>query len=268
VDFFTPVVDDPYTYGAIAATNALSDVYAMGGEVLTAMNILCWDDQLPHEVLHEILRGGMDKVREAGALLVGGHSVTDKEVKYGLSVTGLVHPDRIWRNQGARPGDVLVLTKPLGTGVVTTAAKRDDCPPEVLDAAIAAMLTLNKGARDAARGLDVHACTDVTGFGLVGHGWDMARASGVRLVFDAIPTLPGVEELVRRKHVTRGDRTNRAYIGDALVLDGVDPVIQSIALDPQTSGGLLFALPADQATFGTVVGRVEAGTPGVTVRRG
>jgi selenide, water dikinase len=272
VDFFTPVVDDPWTYGAIAAANSLSDVYAMGGEPLTAMNVLCWNDQLPPEILHDILRGGLDKVREAGVLLVGGHSVTDREVKFGLSVTGLVHPDRIWRNQGALPGDALVLTKPLGTGIVTTALKRDDCPEELATAAITAMLQLNRAARDLARPLDVHACTDITGFGLAGHAWEMARASGVALVFDAlaVPLLPGVEALVERKHLTRGERSNREYVGSPLVFDGVRSSLTSVLVDPQTSGGLLLALPAAQAeglaAVGAVVGRVTEGPAAVVFR--
>lgn len=270
VDFFTPVVDDPWTYGAIAATNALSDVYAMGGEPLTALNVLCWDPELPAEVLHEILRGGLDKVREAGALLVGGHSVTDDEVKYGLAVTGVVHPDRIWRNSGARPGDVLVLTKPLGTGIVTTAAKSDACPPATFEEAVRQMSTLNRAARDAARPLEVHAATDVTGFGLAGHAWEMAAASDVSLRFraDRLPLLPGVLALARAGHLTRGDRDNRPYVR-RLAMDGVSAELQSVFVDPQTSGGLLFALPAAEAArlaaVGVVVGDVGPGPASVTL---
>lgn len=265
VDFFTPVVDDPYTYGAIAAANALSDVYAMGGEPLTALNVLCWDTELPSEILHEILRGGLDKVKEAGALLVGGHSVTDTEIKYGLSVTGLVHPDRIWRNQGARPGDVLVLTKPVGTGIVTTAMKRDACPPDLATIAIETMAALNRGARDAARPLEVHAATDVTGFGLAGHAWEMAHASDVVLQFEAaaVPVLPGAVELAEAGHLTRGDRDNRPYVRD-LRFRGVSAPLRSVFVDPQTSGGLLIAVPpgdapALAAAGYPVVGRVLAG---------
>lgn len=271
VDFFTPVVDDPYLFGAIAATNALSDVYAMGGEPLTALNVLCWDQELPAEWLHQILRGGLDKVREAGALLVGGHSVTDDEVKYGLSVTGLVHPDRIWKNQGARPGDVLVLTKPLGTGIVTTAQKVDSCPASTFDEAVRVMATLNRAARDAALPLEVHACTDVTGFGLAGHAWEMAAASGVTLEFrtSALPLLPGVLELARQGFLTRGDRDNRPYVRD-LRFDDVSAEWQSVVVDPQTSGGLLFAVPADDAlrlaSVGVVVGRVVGGAAAVAFR--
>jgi selenide, water dikinase len=266
VDFFTPVVDDPYLFGAIAAANALSDVYAMGGEPLTALNVLCWDDSLPTEILHEILRGGLDKVVEAGAMLVGGHSVTDKEVKYGLAVTGLVHPDRVWKNQGARPGDVLVLTKPLGSGIATTAMKRDQCPEATARAAVATMAELNRAARDAALGREVHAATDITGFGLVGHAWEMARASGVRLRIraEAVPMLPGVVVLAEQGHRTRGERSNPAYVGDALeVAASVPAGLRSVLFDPQTSGGLLLSVPpADGAALegvGVVIGVVEEG---------
>jgi selenide,water dikinase len=271
VDFFTPIVDDPWTFGAIAATNSLSDVYAMGGEPTCAMNVLCWDPELPAEWLAAILKGGLDKVREAGAILVGGHSVSDQEVKYGLSVTGLVHPDRIWKNEGARPGDRLVLTKPLGTGIVTTALKRDDCPPELADQAIAAMLQLNRAARDAALPLAVHAATDITGFGLAGHGWEMAKASTVTLHFrvSAIPRLAGVEALAARGHLTRGERSNREYVGAALKFVDVGPATQSVLVDPQTSGGLLLSVPPEDAEtlvragVGVEVGEVLPGPAAV-----
>lgn len=277
VDFFTPVVDDPWTFGAIAAANALSDVYAMGGVPVTALNILCWDDSLPSELLHDILRGGLDKVVEAGALLVGGHSVTDKEVKYGLSVTGLVHPDRVWKNQGARPGDALLLTKPVGTGIATTAMKRDRCPQRTADAAVAAMLELNRPARDAAveRGLSVHAATDITGFGLVGHAWEMAHASEARLVIRAgsVPLLPDVVALAAEGHLTRGERSNPEYVGSALHWSPSIPKdLRSVLVDPQTSGGLLLSMPAPEAEalasdgLGAVIGEVEPGPAAVEVR--
>lgn len=272
VDFFTPVVDDPYLYGAIAAANALSDIYAMGGEPLTALNILCWDKELPSEILHDILRGGMDKVKEAGALLVGGHSVTDTEIKYGLSVTGLVHPDRIWKNEGARPGDVLVLTKPVGTGIVTTAMKNDACPPDLAARTIEVMATLNRAARDVARPLEVHAATDITGFGLAGHAWEMAHASDVLLEFEAgaVPLLEGATELAEQGHLTRGDRDNRPYVRD-LRFQGVSTALRSVFVDPQTSGGLLLAVaPADAdalvAAGFPVVGRVLAGPAAISFR--
>lgn len=258
VDFFTPVVDDAYTFGAIAAANALSDVYAMGGVPLSALNILCWRDDLPHELLHAVLQGGLDKVREAGAVLAGGHSVTDNEPKFGLAVTGLVHPDRIWANQGARPGDELWLSKPLGTGILTTAMKRQQCPEQAAAAAIEAMSTLNRAACDAARAGEVHACTDVTGFGLVGHAWEMARASGVALQFeaDALPLLPEARELAEAGHLTRGNLSNRVYVGDALHIDGIDELLQCVVVDPQTSGGLLMAVPAGSTHLQGVAVRV------------
>ncbi len=230
LDFFTPIVDDGYTFGAIAATNSLSDVYAMGGTPMAAMNIVCWPvNDLPPEVLGDILRGGADVIAAAGAMLVGGHSVTDNELKYGLSVTGLVDADGLWTNAGAVPGDVLVLTKAIGTGILSTALKRDTCPADAAEAAAAAMLTLNRDARDAgARGV-VHACTDVTGFGLVGHAWEIAKASGVRLVIDAatVPLLPWVLEGAESGHLTRGERSNRRYVGDALSWGDVSGPLQS-----------------------------------------
>lgn len=269
VDFFTPVVDDPWTFGAIAAANALSDVYAMGGVPLTALNILCWDPNLPEEILHHILRGGADKVREAGALLVGGHSVKAPELKFGCSVTGTVDEDGIWANAGARVGEVLVLTKPLGTGILNTAVKREQCPDHALQAATAAMLELNRAAADRARGRDVGGCTDVTGFGLAGHAYEIARASRVRLAldFDALPLLPLALELAGQGFVTGGGRDNRKMVGDALDVAGLSDAQIAVLCDPQTSGGLLISLPQDQAAgVGPIVGRVEAGEPALVVR--
>lgn len=273
VDFFTPIVDDPYTYGQIAAANALSDVYAMGGVPISALNILCWNDGLfPHEMLHQLLRGGLDKVHEAGAVLAGGHSVSDDEVKYGLAVTGLVHPDRIWANAGARPGDVLVLTKAIGTGILCTAEKRDECPADAMEAAIDSMRDLNRQGRDAAALGTVHACTDVTGYGLVGHSWEMAVASKVRLFLDsaAVPLLPHTLALAAAGHLTRGETSNRAYVGD-LHWGGIEATLQSALVDPQTSGGLLVAVDAEDAarmvaaSAGVIIGRVEAGAPQIRV---
>lgn len=270
VDFFTPIVDDPYTYGAIAAANALSDVYAMGGVPLSALNVLCWNETLPAEALAQLLAGGLAKVREAGAVLAGGHSVTANEPKFGLAVTGLIHPDRIWANRGAAPGDVLVLTKPLGTGILSTALKRQACPEDAEAAAVQAMLTLNRAARDAGAGGEVHACTDITGFGLVGHAWEMARASdvGLRLVAEAMPLLPHAIALAEAGHLTRGELSNRDYVGDALSFERVPKALQSVLVDPQTSGGLLFAVP-DAARFegiGTVVGEIIDGPARIEVR--
>jgi selenide,water dikinase len=274
LDFFTPIADDPYTFGAIAAVNALSDVYAMGGAPMTAMNIVCWPHKdLPPEVLGEILRGGADKVREAGALLVGGHSVTDKELKYGLSVTGIVEEDQLWTNAGAAPGQLLLLTKPVGTGVLSTAVKRGACPPEAEAASVASMLTLNRAACEAARPHGVTGCTDITGYGLVGHAWELARASRVRLVIEAaaVPLLPEVLALAAAGHLTRGEKSNRAYVGDALEWVDVPAPLQSALVDPQTSGGLLMSLPEAGARalaaagVGAIIGRVEAGLPGLRI---
>jgi len=275
LDFFTPIVDDPYTFGAIAAANSLSDVYAMGGRPISAMNILCWPDgDLPEEVLSSILQGGADKIREAGALLVGGHSVKDPQLKYGLSVSGEVPADGLWTNAGAQPGDVLVLSKPLGSGIVSTALKRELCGDDLIDLVAEGMAALNGPAAEAAAGLGVHACTDITGFGLVGHGWEMARGSGVRLVLSAskVPVYEGVVALAEAGCVNRGDTLNRAYVGDALTWGDVRPGLQSAIVDPQTSGGLLFALPEEGAEQlvakggGVIIGRVEASaSPGVHV---
>ena len=275
LDFFTPIVDDAYTFGAIAATNSLSDVYAMGGVPLTAMNILCWPHHdLPPDVLSDLLRGGADKVAEAGALLVGGHSVTDNELKFGLSVTGEVREEGLWSNAGAQPGDVLVLTKPIGTGVLSTAIKREACAPEHEEISVRWMLTLNRAARDAGAAGVVHACTDVTGNGLVGHAWEIAQASGVRLIIDAaaVPLLPGAIQAAEAGHLTRGERSNRGYVGDALSWGAVPAALQSVLVDPQTSGGLLFSLPAADAErlvaagVGTRVGTVEPGEAALRVR--
>lgn len=257
-DFFTPVVDDPYEYGAIAAANALSDVYAMGGTPLSALNIVCFPDKdLPVEVLVAILRGGKDKVAESGAVLAGGHSVRDKEIKYGLAVTGLVHPDRVWTNRGAVPGDVLVLTKALGTGILATARKRDVIDEAAMAQAKASMARLNADGRDSALDMTVHACTDVTGFGLAGHAWEMARSAGVglRLQFDALPLLDQAMALAEAGHSPGGAKNNRRHLGASLVSSLPDAAVM-MAADPQTSGGLLLAVPAGEAD--ALVARLHA----------
>ena len=277
LDFFTPVVDDPYMYGQIAAANALSDVYAMGGDVLCAMNILGVPDKvLTTEVIAAILLGGADKLAESGGMLVGGHTVKAPEPFYGMSVTGLVHPERIWQNSGAQPGDGLVLTKPLGTGILTTARKRDAIPEDALLVAIASMARLNRDAAAVGRRFAVHACTDITGNGLAGHAWEMARGSGVRLVFTfgALPLLPGALANSAR-HCPGGASSNERYVGDALDTTALDADARAIVLDPQTSGGLLFSTP-DAASLVTAlrdagvdahqVGVVEAGPARVVVR--
>jgi selenide,water dikinase len=251
IDFFPPVVEDPYVYGQIAAANALSDVYAMGGSPLTALNLVCYpDDREPLEWLATILRGGAERCQAAGATVVGGHTVRDREIKFGLAVTGTVHPQRILTNAAARPGDRLVLTKPLGTGFVTTAAKARACPAGLLRAACDSMVSLNAAGRDAMLEVGVHSATDVTGFGLAGHAYEMAQGSGRTLVIDlaALPIFPGAEELVRRRYFTRASKTNREYVSPGLRIEGaIDPVRLEFAFDPQTSGGLLISVPAERA---------------------
>ena len=252
VDFFTPVVDDPYTYGQISAANALSDIYAMGGRPLSALNIVCWPQSgLPGAMLAEILRGGSDKVREAGAFVVGGHSVADEEVKFGMAVTGVIDPRRIVRNVGARAGDALVLAKPLGTGILMTAFKRDALPADQYEAAVKVMAQLNAAAAAAMLECEVHAATDITGFGLVGHASKMALGSGVTMIFEEsdLPLLPGAIELCRAGMIPGGGARNREYYGPMVKIhDEVSEVMAALAFDPQTSGGLLVALPEGQAT--------------------
>ena len=250
VDFFTPIVDDPFQFGAIAAANALSDVYAMGGEPKTALNVACFPQDVPFEVLTDILRGGLAKAEEAGVVVLGGHTVIDEEIKYGMAVTGLVHPDRILRNVGARPGDALVLTKALGTGIVATALKRGAGSPAEHAAAIESMAALNAAAARVLRGFEVHACTDVTGFGLLGHGYEMAHASGVRLVLVAerLPLLPGARAFAAAGHLTGGCKRNRDWLADKVEVAPTVPAdLAEVAWDPQTSGGLLAAIPATAA---------------------
>ena len=257
VDFFTPIVDDPRWFGAIAAANSLSDVYAMGGEPITALNILCYPvRERPAEELRAILEAGAEKTREAGVALLGGHSVEDAEPKFGMAVTGLVHPEHIATNAGARPGDVIVLTKPLGTGIITTAAKFDECPADVLEAACRSMAMLNRGAAAAMRRLGigaelpVHAATDITGYGLLGHLFQMAKASrvGMELESSVLPLLPEVERLAAAGNVTRGEHENRAYLGAHLeVAAGVAATRLSVMLDPQTSGGLAIVVAPESA---------------------
>jgi selenide,water dikinase len=252
VDFFTPIVDDPYIFGQIAVTNALSDIYAMGGKPLTAMNIVCFPiRKMPVSILRDILRGGLDKMREAGVLLVGGHSVEDDEIKYGLSVTGTVHPDRVLLNRGARPGDALVLTKPLGTGIVSTAVKGGEAPEALVRAATTGMTTLNKGAAEIAAGFpDIHACTDITGFGLVGHAAEMIEGADVGIVLHAsrVPRFPGIRSLVEEGIVPGGLHRNRDF-RKPIVSKGPDcpDWLFDVLFDPQTAGGLFLALPKPSA---------------------
>jgi len=251
VDFFTPVVDDPYTYGQISATNALSDVYAMGGEPKTAMNIVCFPQSgLEKEILRDILQGGADKAAEAGVVVVGGHSVADDEIKYGMAVTGIIDPRHIRRNVGAQVGDLLLLTKPLGTGILTTALKKGHLSEEEYDAVVTSMSTLNAKAAQIMQRHTVHACTDVTGFSLMGHGYEMATGSDVtlRINASALPILPGALRLAREGYVTGGCKRNRAYLADKVhVREQVASDLNEVAFDPQTSGGLLIAVPAREA---------------------
>ena len=273
LDFFPPLVDDPFVFGQIAAANALSDVYAMNGRPLTAMNIVAFPDtELDLSILAQILKGGADRVTAAGAVVVGGHSVRDSEIKFGLSVTGVVDPAQLLTNAGAKVGDWLVLTKPLGTGFVTTANKKDSCPPDVLNAAIASMTTLNAGARDALNASGgAHALTDVTGFGLAGHASELAEGSGLTVEIDtrALPFIAGSESLAQPKFHTRASKSNRAFLeGRLRVEPSANPLGLQYAFDAQTSGGLLIAvdpahgerlleeLKARQTPACAVVGRV------------
>jgi selenide,water dikinase len=252
VDFFTPVVDDPYTYGQIAAANALSDIYAMGGTPRTALNIVCWPQTgLPREMLAEILRGGIDKAAEAGVVIVGGHSVADEEVKYGMAITGVIDPRRIIRNVGARAGDVLLLTKPLGTGVLMTAFKRDQLPVDQYDIAVRTMAELNAASASAMLKYDVHAATDITGFGLCGHASQMAEGSGVTLTIEEsdLPILPGAIDLCRAGMIPGGGNRNRDYYAPRVhIADEIGEEMAYLVFDPQTSGGLLISLGEDDAT--------------------
>ena len=251
VDFFTPVVDDPYTYGLISATNSLSDVYAMGGEPKTAMNIVCFPQSgLEKEILAEILRGGGDKATEAGVAVVGGHSVADDEIKYGMAVTGIIDPRKIIRNVGAQEGDVIVLTKPLGTGILTTALKRGHLSEEEYGAAVVSMSTLNVKAAQVMQRYTVHACTDVTGFSLMGHSCEMAMGSNLtlRLRSNSLPILPGALRLSLEGYITGGCKRNRTYLADKVQVAALVPQDHNeVAFDPQTSGGLLIAIPASEA---------------------
>lgn len=273
LDFFPPLVDDPFTFGQIAATNALSDVYAMNGRPLTVMNIAAFpDNELPLSILADILRGAAQVVAAAGAVTVGGHTVRDAEIKFGLSVTGLVDPADVLTNAGARAGDLLVLTKPLGTGFVTTANKKGECPPEVLAHAVASMTQLNVVGRDALRASGgVNALTDVTGYGLCGHASEMAEGAGLTIEIDvsSLPLIQGSQALADPRYHTRASKSNRAFVQDRLRIEpSADPTLVEYAFDAQTSGGLLIAVAPDHverlrqelvsrgALASSVVGRV------------
>jgi selenide, water dikinase len=246
VDFFTPIVDDPYVFGQIAATNALSDVYAMGGEPKTAMNIVCFPKgKLDIKILGEILKGGADKVKESGAVVIGGHSIIDEEIKYGLAVTGVIHPDKIFRNVGVQVGDALILTKPLGTGIISTALKKGKASKESVDAAVESMITLNAAASKVARKFPVHACSDITGFGILGHALGMASGSSVTLVIEStkLPLLHSAARLAEKGYITGGCKRNREYLQDKITIESsIREGLVEVAIDPQTSGGLLIAV--------------------------
>ena len=249
-DFFPPIVDDPYLYGKIAATNALSDVYAMGGEPKLALNILCAAEGMAEETIREILRGGYDAAYEAGAIITGGHTIRGAEPIYGLAVSGFVHPQKVLTNASARPGDVLILTKPLGVGIITTGAKADMVEKEVLDRIYAQMATQNKAARDIMVGFHVHSCTDVTGFALMGHSYEMAQGSGctIHIQVDKVPYHPEALELASMGLIPAGAYRNREYAQRGVRVKGkISRAMEDIFYDPQTSGGLLFALPEQEA---------------------
>jgi selenide,water dikinase len=249
LDFFPPVVDDPYDYGAVAAANAMSDVYAMGGQVVLALNISAFPPDLPPEITTEILRGGAEKVAEAGGVLAGGHTIDDEEPKYGLSVMGIVHPDRVWTKAAARPGDVLVLTKPLGVGIITTVLKADKAAPAYIAAAVESMKKLNREAARILQQVGVQAVTDITGFALLGHGYEMAERSGVRLRFNVeqIPFLPGAREYADLWLFPGGTCNNeRAYQHTVTFAPGIEEEMQQLLYTPETSGGLLVAVPPDK----------------------
>ncbi len=275
VDFFTPIVDDPYTFGQIAATNALSDVYAMGGKPLTSLALVCFPEKGDLEILERILAGGLSKMMEAGCTVVGGHSIRDEETKFGYSVTGVIHPKRVLANQGARPGDRLLFTKALGTGVISTAIKKGVARQEWIDAAVKSMTTLNKAAAEVIiSGLaehsprrSVHALTDITGFGLIGHAREMALASDVSLVFQSaeIPVLEGALDCIHASHIPGGLNANRDFAECVVGYDATVPDdIRTLLFDPQTAGGLLISVSAEEAAALTRALR-DAGVPAVEI---
>ena len=283
VDFFTPIVDDPFVYGQIAAANAVSDIYAMGGKPLTALAVAAFPkDDLDPEAIRAIFRGGFDKLREAGVSLLGGHTVQDREIKFGYAVTGAIDPSRVLSNAGARPGDVLFLTKPVGTGIVGTAIKFDRVDAVLAAEAVRSMQTLNRAAAEALQTLHagaVHACTDVTGFGLIGHATEMARASGVTIAIGAgvVPVFPGVLEIAEQNR-SGGMGSNQEHFATSTHVEpGVDRVQELVLYDPQTSGGLLIAADAGWADEvaaclsragvpARAIGACEAAQPGIAVR--
>lgn len=267
VDFFTPVADDPETYGQIAAINSLNDIYAMGGTPLTALSIVCYPQKGDWEVLGQILLGGQKALNAENVVILGGHSVDDQEMKFGYSVTGIIEPKRVIKNSGAKAGDVLVLTKPIGTGVINTAIKFEKASEEAKEAALKTMTSSARQASKEMQEIGVNGCTDITGFGLLGHAFEMAKASRVtfKIESEKVPLLPDVLDLIEQKMLTRGDRNNRIYVGETIKIDErVSSKMQSALYDPQTAGGLLISLEESKAEIlikklGTavIIGRVE-----------
>jgi selenide, water dikinase len=251
VDFFTPIVDNPYDYGRIAALNSINDVWAMGGTPLTALAIACFPKKgLDFSILAEIMRGGLDTLVENGVVLLGGHTVDDQQIMFGYAVTGTIEPDRIATNRGVHPGDILIFTKPIGTGVISTGIKFEKASPEVASASLETMLLAGRDAAAAMREFGVQAATDVTGFGLLGHAWEMAKASGLTLEIDSsqVPLIPGAQDLAKQGLLTSGDKTNRNYVGDDIEIHpGVAKEMASLLYDPQTAGGMLIAIPEKRA---------------------
>ncbi len=268
LDFFTPVADDPFVYGQVAAINSLNDVYAMGGTPLSALSIVCYPQTGDWDVLGEILKGGQMAMNAEGVVVIGGHSVDDQEMKFGYAVTGVIHPDKVFMNAGAKPGDVLILTKAIGTGAINTAVKQGKASKETEAAAIKAMTTSAARASKAMQSVGANACTDVTGFGLLGHAFEMAKASDVTLNIDstAVMLLPDVLDLISRGMLTRGDKNNRTYVGETVMIsERVSREMQSALFDPQTAGGLLISMPEtsavrflDEIGDAAVIGKVAA----------
>lgn len=268
VDFFTPIADDPEIYGQIAAINSLNDVYAMGGTPISALSIVCYPQKGDWDVLAKILLGGQKQMNAENVVIIGGHSVDDAEIKFGYAVTGIVHPEKIVKNSGAKEGDVLVLTKPIGTGAISTAIKRGVAKQESVDAAMKAMTTSAAHASKIMQEIGANGCTDITGFGLLGHAFEMAKGSNVTFQIDsnAVPLLPNVLELIEQKMLTRGDKNNRVYVGETVkIKESVSKEMQSALFDPQTAGGLLISLEESKANElisniedAKIIGRVES----------
>jgi selenide,water dikinase len=250
LDFFTPIVDDPFDYGRIAALNSINDVWAMAGTPLTAMNITCFPKKgVDLSILGAMMRGGLEALTQNNVVLLGGHSVDNQQIMFGYSVTGVIDPNKVATNAGARPGDAIILTKPIGTGIISTGIKFAKCPPDVAAASVETMLTPGKHAAEAMREFDVKGATDVTGFALLGHAWELACASGVTIEIGSsrVPLLAGAVELAREGMLTSGDKTNREYARDVQIADGVSKEMTNLLFDPQTAGGLLISISVDRA---------------------